>query len=206
MNTPDWHRKMAEYAAEAGGLKTEARSFYFVRHGETIYNNSRVIQPLKGSLLSETGRMQAHLAGKMMKSQEFSVFCASDMERAWETASIMASYCGRAIHPFPDLHERDWGRWAGQSNVGLAWEAAPENGETLQEFIIRSLRGLEAALKVAKEVSVVAHGGTFAVLLAAIGVPLIRPTKDTSSRVVGNAVPMRVARTQDGAWEATPVQ
>ena len=77
------------------------------------------------------------------------------------TAQIIAGHCGRPVHPNPDLRERDWGRWAGRSNVDLKWAGSPERGETLEQFVTRTLRGVNAALENGK-VTVVAHGGTFA--------------------------------------------
>ena len=44
MDTPDWHKKMAELAAKQGGITTPTNGFYFVRHGETFYNDAQVIQ------------------------------------------------------------------------------------------------------------------------------------------------------------------
>ena len=66
----------------------------------------------------------------------------------------------------------------------------------MEEFVIRTLRGLNNAL-LNGNVTIVAHGGTFAVLLAAIGHPLRRPEK-YGARVLDNAAPMRVEPSSDG--------
>ena len=77
---------------------------------------------------------------------------------------------------------------------------SPERGETLEEFVVRTLRGINAALENG-DVTVVAHGGTFAVLLAAIGHPLRRPEK-YGARVLDNAAPMHVTPPEgDGTWK-----
>ena len=190
MDTPDWHKKMAEYADKLGGINTPTEGFYFVRHGETFYNDAKIIQPVMGSQLNPNGRAQAEKAGPKLKNKDFDAYYASDQERAWMTAQIIAGHCGRPVHPDSDLRERDWGRWAGRSNVDLKWAESPERGETLEQFVTRTLRGVNAALENGK-VTVVAHGGTFAVLLAAIGHPLRRPEK-YGARVLDNAAPMRV--------------
>lgn len=204
-DTPDWHRKMADYAAAHGGLRAGTGGFYFVRHGETFYNNARIVQPVIGSRLNEAGRAQARKAGALLKGQKFDAFHASDQDRAFETATIIAGFCGRPVHRNPDLRERDWGRWAGRSNVDLQWGGSPEKGETLEQFVVRSLRGLNAAIA-AGDVAVVAHGGTFAVLLAALGLPLRRPEKH-GARVLDNAAPMRVQppNGSGGVWTVTAV-
>ena len=119
MDTPDWHKKMAVLAAKQGGITTPTNGFYFVRHGETFYNDAQVIQPVMGSQLNANGKAQAAKAGPKLKDRAFNAYYASDQERAWMTAQIIASHCGRPVHPNPDLRERDWGRWAGRSNIDL---------------------------------------------------------------------------------------
>ncbi len=197
MDTPDWHKKMAEFASKHDGIITPTAGFYFVRHGETFYNDARIIQPVMGSQLNDAGKAQAEMAGPKLKDKSFDAYYASDQERAWMTAQIIAGHCGRPVHPDPDLRERDWGRWAGRSNIDLKWADSPEHGETLEEFVIRTLRGLNNAL-LNGNVTIVAHGGTFAVLLAAIGHPLRRPEK-YGARVLDNAAPMRVEPSGGGS-------
>ena len=205
-DSPDWHRKMAEYAAAHGWLRGDTAGFFFVRHGETYYNDARIIQPVIGSRLNPAGKEQARKAGERLKAEAFDEFHASDQDRAFETATIIASFCGRPVHRNRDLRERDWGRWAGRSNVDLQWDGAPEKGETLEQFVVRSLRGLNAAIS-AGNVAVVAHGGTFAVLLAALGLPLRRAQKAGANRVVDNAAPMRIQppNGSGGGWSVTVV-
>ena len=89
------------------------------------------------------------------------------------------------------MWELDWGNWAGQSNVDLNWGGDPENGETLQQFTLRTLAGFREVLGLGREILIVAHGGNYAVLLAAFGLPLNGP------RVVKNAEPIRL--TKDGS-------
>jgi len=199
MDTPDWHKKMADFAGKHGGITAPTEGFYFVRHGETYYNDARIIQPVMGSRLNDAGKAQAEKAGPKLKDKTFNAYYASDQERAWMTAQIIAGHCGRPVNPDRDLRERDWGRWAGRSNVDLKWADSPERGETLEEFVIRTLRGLNNALSKG-DVTVVAHGGTFAVLLAAIRHPLRRPEK-FGARVLDNASPMWVAPSSgDSGW------
>ena len=69
----------------------------------------------------------------------------------------------------------------------------------MEQFVTRTLLGVNAALENGK-VTVVAHGGTFAVLLAAIGHPLRRP-EEYGARVLDNAAPMQVTPPNDsGEW------
>ena len=69
MDTPDWHKKMAEFADKHGGITTPTDGFHFVRHGETIYNDAKIIQPVMGSQLNANGKAQAEKAGTKVEGQ-----------------------------------------------------------------------------------------------------------------------------------------
>ncbi len=193
MDTPAWHRQMQEITAQAGGLSTVSDRFYFLRHGETELNHRRIIQTQRGVTLNDTGRGQARQAAAVLAAVEFSEIHASDLERAWETAEIVNAACRKPIHQVPALHERDWGDWCGQSNIDLNWAGSPDNGETLAQFTLRTMHGLNDVLRHG-EILIVAHGGSYAVLLAAIGLSI------DGGPVVKNAIPMCL--TKDGTGPA----
>ena len=157
----------------------------------TEHNKRRIIQTQRGVTLNDTGRAQARAAADILVQHEFVEIHASDLERTWETAEIVNAKCAKPLHKQSNLWERDWGDWAGQSNVDLNWGGDPENGETLQQFTLRTLAGFREVLDLGREILIVAHGGNYAVLLAAFGLPLNGP------RVVRNAEPIRL--TKDGS-------
>ena len=198
MDSPDWHRRMRDYVKEAGGLTPATDSFYFLRHGETEHNKRRIIQTQRNVTLNDTGRGQARAAADILVNHDFIEIHASDLERTWETAEIVNAKCAKPLHKQSNLWERDWGDWAGQSNVDLNWGGDPEGGETLQQFTLRTLDGFRAVLDLGTEVLIVAHGGNYAVLLAAFGLPLNGP------RVVKNAEPIRLTKDGSGpeGWAA----
>jgi broad specificity phosphatase PhoE len=187
METPAWHLEMQRLTADAGGLKADVEKFYFLRHGETEHNKCRIIQTQRGVTLNDTGRSQARAAAQILKNYDFPEIHASDLERAWETAQIVNAECRKPIHKAPGLYERNWGDWAGQTNVGLDWGGNPNNGETLEEFTLRTLEGFNDVLRNG-EILVVAHGGNYAVLMAAIGLSVAGPP------LIKNATPMRIVR------------
>ena len=82
--------------------------------------------------------------------------------------------------------------------MDLNWGGDPEGGESLQQFTLRTLDGFRAVLDLGTEILIVAHGGNYAVLLAAFGLPLNGP------RVVKNAEPIRLTKDGSGAegWAA----
>ncbi|MCB1223613.1 MAG: histidine phosphatase family protein, partial [Mesotoga sp.] len=65
---------------------------YFVRHGETEWNNSNRWQGRSDIPLSEKGRKQAEITGTFLKEHVPSVAAiySSDLKRAKETAEIIA--------------------------------------------------------------------------------------------------------------------
>lgn len=199
MDSPEWHRRMRDYVQEAGGLSSATDSFYFLRHGETEHNKRRIIQTQRGVTLNDTGRGQARAAAGVLATRDFVEIHASDLERTWETAEIVNEQCKKPLLKQSNLWERDWGDWAGQSNIDLNWGGDPENGETLQQFTLRTLDGFREVLGHGRNILIVAHGGNYAVLLAAFGLPLNGP------RVVKNAEPIRLDRDGSGpeGWAAT---
>ncbi len=196
METPAWHLEAQRITAEAGGLKADVEQFFFLRHGETEHNKRKIIQTQRGVTLNDTGRGQARAAAQILKHVDFLEIHASDLERAWETAEIVNAECRKPIHKAPGLYERNWGDWAGQSNVDLDWGGKPGNGETLEEFTLRTLEGFNDVLRHG-EILVVAHGGNYAVLMAAIGLSVAGPP------LIKNATPMRISRDSNapGGWK-----
>ena len=65
---------------------------YLVRHGE-VHNPDRIMyERLPGFLLSDRGRIQAHTLGKHLSTRLLAAVYTSPLERARETADIIASY------------------------------------------------------------------------------------------------------------------
>jgi len=142
------------------------KPFYYLRHGETDWNRRRVMQGLTDIPLNEIGLAQAEGVAAAVAKLKIATICCSPLVRARRTAEIAA-----ANHKVPtvyidDLKECGFGIYEGQSSDGPwrePWrkgEAIPE-GESLDGYIARVLRGLNTALSHPGPVLVVAHGGTF---------------------------------------------
>ena len=193
MNAPELVDVFA--LAAAPQLRTAVDHFYFLRHGQTEGNASRIFQTPTIEL-NETGIRQARAAADKLKSVPFrEIFCSS-WRRAHHTAMIVAEVTGKRLTVVPDLHERFFGDWIGTSSVNLDWAADAPGGETLQQFIDRTKRGLEEALRDSGEPPlIVAHGGTLRVLVAALGAVVDEAARE-------NATPLELKRTPDG-WLVT---
>ena len=182
--------------AAAEPISPACDHFYFLRHGQTGRNASRIFQAVDEPL-SELGRQQAQRAAERLTGEPIRTLVCSDAHRALETAHSVAA-CLRLVPLLrEDLRERHFGALIGTSSVNLDWNCAPEGGETLAQFVDRKRVALRFALDQPAPVLVVAHGGTLYVLAALLGVP-IEPT------VLGNAQPLRFDRAE-GRWRVTPL-
>jgi len=172
--------------------------FIFCRHGQTAGNFSRIIQG-PDIELNETGRAQAAAAGEKLRSVAFREIFCSDMRRAKETGEIIAEATGKPITFMPELRERFFGSLIGTSSTKLDWLYDPPEGETFQEFIDRTKRGVTQILCAPEKHDdpplIVAHGGTLRVIVAALGAEVDEPARQ-------NATPLSVIR-EGGRWHVT---
>ncbi|KAM0860858.1 hypothetical protein ACQ4PT_046279 [Festuca glaucescens] len=97
-------------AASTIGIKQLAE-VVVVRHGETSWNASRIIQGQMDPELNETGRSQARVvARRLSREAKPAAVYSSDLRRASETAQIIATACGVSNLVFdPGLRERHMG-------------------------------------------------------------------------------------------------
>jgi 2,3-bisphosphoglycerate-dependent phosphoglycerate mutase len=79
---------------------------FFVRHGETEDNEDDVVRT-KDSKLTDTGRKQAEVAAKQLKSEGVDAIVSSNLPRAKESAHIIAAKLG--IVPQFDNKLNTWG-------------------------------------------------------------------------------------------------
>jgi alpha-ribazole phosphatase len=152
-----------------------------IRHGETAWNAAGRFQGQADPPLSPYGVQQAHALASCMASEVVHACYTSDLQRARETARIVAAPLG-----LPVRHDRRWremafGAWEGfhwheirQRDPGglAAWQAdplriAPPGGETLTQLADRVADALAwlGQHHDRQTVMLVAHGGPLRVLL-----------------------------------------
>lgn len=85
----------------------------FVRHGQTQDNLAGVFQGQTGRGLDETGRAQAAKLAERLRGRAFAALITSDLDRAAETAAIVAKAVGLEPVVDPSFREIDVGGWAG---------------------------------------------------------------------------------------------
>ena len=154
-------------------------TFAFIRHGQTDWNRDDKLQGSSDIPLNAQGREQAHEAAGILADGGWEVVVSSPLQRARETAQIIAHDLGLELGPsYPALVERDYGPLEGTSSsrTVATWPHRDYPGaESLDSVVSRGLAGLA---RVAddfrdRDVVIVAHGTIIRYTLAALaGRPL----------------------------------
>ena len=157
-----------------------------VRHGETDWNRDARFQGHADPPLNERGREQARALAERLAAEPLAAVYTSPLQRARETAEIVAARVGLPVESVDGVREVDVGSWSGLTRTeieerfpeafarwlgnGPGWE----DGETYEEMGERVLAALEelARRHPGEVVLVVTHGGPVrAAHAAAAGVP-----------------------------------
>jgi probable phosphoglycerate mutase len=152
---------------------------WLVRHGETADNSKRIFQGQRGSGLNRLGRAQAERIAARLEAgpAKIKAIVSSDLERAAETAGIVAAPLRVRVELDPDLRELDLGTWSGKSYDEVrrlypedfqTWLSGRDirrgGGETYGELAVRVDRAIRRAAErhsptAAAPIVIVSHGG-----------------------------------------------
>lgn len=151
------------------------------RHGETEYNAARRIQGRVDIPLSEVGYAQAEAASVALAELGISRIVSSPLQRARQTAEVLAERLGLEVEIREDLIERSFGVWEGRTREEMAegwpeafarWrdggEPGVEGAETRAAVgervgaVLRSLAEEAESEELAGPVLVVSHGAAIA--------------------------------------------
>jgi len=175
------------------------------RHGETDWNRDGRWQGHSNTRLNESGRRQAAELAEALDGVD--VLYSSDLDRARETAEIVAARLGLEVRFDRRLRERSFGAWEGLTMDDIEsryaepyrrWRAGESHGaedaEPFEAFGARVREFLEEVLARHPEetVLVIAHGGAIRVIHAlAAGLDYIRDHRAIPS--IANCVVARYA-------------
>lgn len=156
---------------------------YLVRHGQSLGNVLRSFHGQTDYPLTEEGRRQAREVSEKLRGVSFTRCCASDLQRAWDTA--LACLEGRDIvpEPCPGLREQSVGELE-----GLSWEqmeerfpqyirpyledwfhCMPPGGESPEEMTARVGQCVDEMVRLGKDTLVAAHNGSLSLVLIHLG-------------------------------------
>ncbi len=95
-------------------MKDNSTILYIVRHGETEWNVSQVMQGQSDSPLTKAGIKQAQDLAKNLQHIKFDMVFSSDLLRAKRTAEIIIQEKKIAVKTTEALRERSFGRFEGE--------------------------------------------------------------------------------------------
>ena len=160
---------------------------HLVRHAPHGRVSTHLCGRMPGVSLDEAGRQAATALAERLAEGPVGAVLSSPVERARETAEIIARRLGQEVRIEPELVEIDFGAWTGRSFAELnddpdwqAWNARrgsarPPSGESMAEAQVR-IAGLLNRLGEGREgdhLVLVSHGDVIRAGLAAVlGLPL----------------------------------
>lgn len=159
---------------------------YLIRHGETYWNEKRLLQGSTDIELNDYGRELARITSEAMKDVPFEIIYSSPLVRARDTAEIMRRDRQIPIVVDERLREMNFGVLEGEYLPDMEKDHTsqlyylnrepdkyiPENGESFQQVTERAREFIEQVLVPAKEkydtVLIAAHGALIRCFLRCI--------------------------------------
>ena len=163
---------------------------YLVRHGETTYNADGRVQGHQDPPLTDIGIRQAEAIAERLARERFTAVYSSDLQRASETAKLIAAPHGLAVRETPLLRESRLGVVEGLTRREIEeryptadheWRAnpltmRPPGAETIEQVIERCRTFLQQILSDHEDsglILIVAHGGSArGLVIAALDLPV----------------------------------
>jgi alpha-ribazole phosphatase len=160
-----------------------------VRHGQTDWNLEGRYHGQSDVPLNENGRTQAGVLAQQLQGQSFVAIYTSDLQRARETAAIIAAAIHLPVKLDPRLREINQGEWEGQlvdvikARYAELWQqrtwdpanVRPPGGETVGEVAKRVFNALNdiARFHPTGSVLIVSHGLSLATVICKVrGIPV----------------------------------
>ena len=121
--------------------------FYFVRHGQTVWNVENKICGATDIALTEQGHEQAIETGKkrLAEGNQADEILYSPLQRAADTAKHISEITGIPARVEPRLKEQNFGKW----------ESTPRNGvdfKLAKQSFVCSYEGGESMLRLAQRI------------------------------------------------------
>lgn len=178
------------------------RPFWFLRHGESVFNRVRRIQGQQDVCLSQRGYSQARRAAVLFQDSPITRIVSSPLRRAHDTALAVSIQTGIPVVIDPDLAEchlgmhqgepyDDWIRdyWRGQYQ--------PPEGEHFLTFRARVIKAIVAQATQEEPTLIVAHGGLWHAMASVV--PIV-----PDIGIMPNAWPLHVQPALE-RWVADPL-
>jgi len=156
---------------------------FLIRHGETEWNKTGRLQGNSDTHLSPEGIRQAQLMAVHVPFNHIDAVYASDLQRAVDTAKILAAKFNLPVTTTPGLRETNFGDWEGRVISELLEESPedfgnffikpdkvkPPDGEMFLECQARVMNALDEIIAdhENQNIIVVCHGAAIRLILCA---------------------------------------
>jgi broad specificity phosphatase PhoE len=185
-----------------------------VRHGQTDWNLAGRFQGQADPPLNAVGRQQAEALAESLAAGSVAAIYSSDLQRAFDTADIVARRLGLTVQVDPRLREVNQGLWEGMLLADILtrypdeWAARERDplrarppgpgGESIVDVAARTWPAADdiARAHAAGPVLIVSHGLSLATLLCRA---LDRPLVEARQHIPENAVPILIDWAANGA-------
>lgn len=158
-------------SADRAGIRSV--EICFVRHGETQWNLEGRVQGHRESALSARGLLQSQaVAQRLTRMGTWQALYSSDLVRARQTASAIASALGRSVRTYPELRERAQGNLEGTliTDIQTSHIDSPDVGrEHSDVFAVRCRQAMNTVSMQGGRAIVVTHGGVIRLLRQHLG-------------------------------------
>lgn len=189
-------------------MQFSSKKFFFVRHGESLWNVQNLCQGQEDIDLSPKGIEDAKVFAQKFAELPIKHICTSPLKRALHTADLIKQYHpGAGFAVVDELAERDWGCLTGissesmykietqeEKNPNYPLDPSIESRKALQERVIQ---GLHKAFQLDEEPLLVSHGRLFIALCEVLGIPLVRQ--------IPNLCLIEITKTS-GQWQLCPFE
>ena len=125
--------------------------FYFVRHGQTVWNEENKICGATDSRLTEQGHEQARETARLIKEKmdageiHIDEILTSPLSRAYDTAMEISKITGVPVQIEERLKEQNFGKWEGTPRNGADFKLAKQS-------FIDSYEGGESMFRMAQRI------------------------------------------------------
>ncbi|HYE83811.1 MAG TPA: histidine phosphatase family protein [Clostridia bacterium] len=167
---------------------------YLVRHGETEWNRTSIVQGRTDIELSDEGIKQAYKLAKRLACEDIDTIYSSSLKRALGTAEIIAACKSCNIVKSEEYHEINLGPWEGMtineikkkySEHYRIYREDPANfrlpgAETFLDLTERTYNAIIeiVSVHVGKNILLVSHGTAIkAAIIRILGIDIVNYTK-----------------------------
>jgi probable phosphoglycerate mutase len=161
--------------------------FLLIRHAVTDSVGKSLTGRMPGVPLNDEGKRQAQVLAQRLAMLPIAAIYSSPVERAFQTAEVVAKVLQVSTVPNDDFLELDFGQWTGASFDALSSEVSFQRfnsfrsnsripgGESMLEAQLRIVRGMQALCEkhMGQTVAVVSHSDMIKAAVAYYaGIPL----------------------------------